>query len=579
MKTFTAVGVSDGVSMGNAYILPKKTYKIPGHLITDTGREIAIFDMALDTVIQETKSMLSQARRSRNKIQADILNVHLMLLEDTTTTKEVYELISQFHLNAVWAVQRGMDSIVTLFRDLQSEYMQERAEDIVDIQIRLIHELLGIQAMCDESIPPGSIIIADELSISDAAKIDLSKVAGIITKLGGKNSHTSIIIRNMEIPAVIGAENVLETVANGDEILLDAEAGEVIIHPTKEISEEFNKKQQVFKIEKQFLKTFINAPTTTKDGIQVDVMANITVPDEVSSLLENNAGGIGLFRSEFLVSENGEYPDLQTQFEAYRNAALVADGKPVVIRTMDLGADKPYLPIMRRNEDNPALGYRAIRVQLDNPDYFMIQLKAILMASHYGVVHINFPMISSLDELRQSKALLEIAKQELTEENIPFNKFIPVGVMLETPAAIMIADHLAQECDFFSIGSNDLAQYSLAVDRCNEKVSHLYTEYHPGVLKLISYAISAARSANIPCCLCGEVSGDPLLVPALFGMGLRCFSTSPSRVLKIRSVIPSLTAETSIQLAQAILSCPTAEDVYEKLSAFSSLASSFAICG
>ena len=566
MVTLSAVGVSTGLGKGFAYVLRKKSYVIPNYAVADTQSENRRFEVAFHKIVEETRHMLIGLRADHSSCKTDIMDAYLTLLEDPATTDGVRGLIAASH-NAVFAVHQGFGDIIRLFDQMEDDYMRERAYDIQDMQSRLIGELLGVQRQQAPSVPPGAIIVAEDLSTSDTVTMNLENVCGIITILGGQNSHTSIVARSMEIPAVVGAEQILDIVKDGDELLLNGGSGLVLIHPTTELVEQFCNDQKLYLAEKAALKNFAARASATKDGLAVTVCANISAPGEATRLASCGAEGIGLFRTEFLFKDD-HMPTEQDQYQAYRDTVTAAGGKNVLIRTMDLGGEKKFSPFFWEEEVNPALGYRAIRIHLDHVDLLKTQLRAILRASAHGSLGIKFPMISSVEELHRAKAILEAAKAELRQEGLPFDEAVKIGIMVEIPAAVLVADQLASECDFFSIGTNDLIQYTLAADRSNRKVAHLYTHYHPAVLRLIAMAIQSAHRGGIPCAMCGEAAGDPLLVPVFLGMGLDSFSTNMGQVLRVRSILSGITTRQAKALAEEISALATATDIKNHLVAF-----------
>ena len=566
MLMLTAIGVSAGLGRGNAYVLHKKPYTIPDDLVCDITAESRRFEAAFHKILEETRQMVANVRNGDSYCKTDIMDAYLALLEDPATTDGVRGLITASH-NAVFAVHRGFGDIIRLFDQMQNDYMRERVYDILDMQNRLIRELLGFQRYVPPPVPPGSIIVAEDLSTSDTATMNLQNACGIITILGGQNSHTSIVARSMEIPAVVGAESILDLIKDGDQILLNGTEGTILVSPTDDLVKKFHIEQELYRAQQDALNYFASKTSFTKDGVAVQVCANISSPQEIPRLLSCGAEGVGLFRTEFLFM--GEHlPGEEEQYKAYRKIAEALDGKPVVIRTMDVGGEKKASPFSWDEEPNPALGYRAIRVHLDRKDLFKTQLRAMLRASAHGQIAIKFPMITSLEELRAAKDLLKDAQDELHQEHIPFDEALRVGVMIEVPAAVMIAEELAKECDFFSIGTNDLIQYTLAADRSNRRVSYLYTQYHPAVLRQIAMTIHAAHNRGIACGLCGEAASDPLLIPLLLGMGLDVFSTHIGQVLKIRSQLAEMTAAQAQALTHEVLSLSTATEVKTRLEQF-----------
>jgi phosphotransferase system enzyme I (PtsI) len=567
MKELVAIGVSAGIGSGHAYVLQRKIFQIPPEPAQDIDLELLRFEEALGVIIRETELLAAQSKRNDHGSTAKIMDAYLALLSDRAVTNGVRELIAASH-NAAEAVKIGIDKIVGMFESMDNEYMRERAYDVLDMQNRLLEELLGTRTIYRQNISPGTILVTDVLTTTDAAKINLLHIAGIVTVQGGQNSHASIVARSMEIPAVVGADDILDMVADGDEMLLDGQSGEVYVCPTPQVLEAFAHRRAVFDDERDHLRHFIGKPSITRDGVRIFIGVNIGSAGEAGRALENGADGVGLFRSEFQFNDIDRLPSENAQYETYHAVAVAMGPRPVTIRTMDIGSDKEFFHLHMESEDNPALGYRGIRVHLDHPDLLRTQLRAILRASVNGNLRINFPMISSVAELREAKAILEKTKQELRDENIPFRENIPVGTMIEVPSAFMMADILAKECDFFSIGTNDLIQYTMAVDRTNVRVAHLYNHYQPAVLRMIAQTVKTARKARIRCSICGEAAGDLLLLPALLGLGVGSFSTTTGMILKSRRLVAGLTLSETTLLARDVLRCTTAEEVKKALDFF-----------
>ena len=563
MKEIEAIGVSAGMSTGKAYLLAKEQINIPTNPISDIARELDRFRFALKEVKLDIRVILD-SQAEKDKFKADILKTHLTLLEDPATTSDVFALIEESY-NAAFAVKKALSDIADSFEALDDIYMQERAFDIHDIMNMLIMKLLGIKARDLSDIPENSVIVADNLTACETTKMNLSHVAGIITAKGGVNSHISIVARSFKIPAVISSGNMLKGIYPGDLILLDGSSGRAYIRPTAKIIEAFAGKMKEYIKAKSTMDKFALRSAITKDGRQAHVLANIGIPGEIQMLSGEVADGIGLFRSEFLFMDKSHYPSEQEQLAAYSKAADAINGKSVAIRTMDLGGDKrlDYLGI--KNEDNPYLGYRAIRISLDRPEQFKVQIRAILQAGAVGNVRILLPLISSVEELLAAKLIINQVKDDLKEEKLEFDENMQIGIMIEVPSAAIMAREMAGLCDFFAIGTNDLIQYTIAADRGNSYVSALYSQYHPSVLRLVAFIINAANEAGIECCMCGEAAGDPLLVPAFLGMGLGHFSMGIGSIPHAKAIISSINYYDSKKLAEDILECLTVNDVKEKL--------------
>lgn len=565
----TGLGVSAGIGIGKALILEKTDLNADSYIGPATENSLQEFENALLAVICKTQEYLDHAKSEQSEMKANILEAYVMLLEDPSLTDEVRRLIKEDRLNEVQAAKNGMDIMVHLFENMEDAYMRERAFDIMDIRDRIIMELLHVSKKDLSRLPSNSILVADDLTTSDTATLDVKNVAGILVRGGGKNSHASIMARNFEIPAIVAIDMAPGTIMDEEEIIMDGTEGVAYIRPAMDRVLEFQERKIAFLEEKSVLYQFKGKKSLTKDGLEREICANIGTPEEVARVLECTADGIGLFRSEFLFMDSASVPDEDKQFEAYRSVALGMEGKPVIIRTMDIGGDKELACMNLDKEENPFLGYRAIRICLVQTVIFKTQLTAILRASHFGKIKIMFPMISCLDELRQAKAVLAECMEELRAGHIPFDETIQVGIMIEIPAAVMMAGELARECDFFSIGTNDLIQYTMAVDRGNKKVSHLYSQYQPAVMRMIAKTIDAAREVGIPCGMCGEAAGDPFMIPVLLGMGLDEFSMSSSAVLRARSIFSKCDIRETKALAHKVLTLPTQDEVFGALKEFS----------
>ena len=491
-----------------------------------------------------------------------------MIMQDPTLTTETENAITNLNYSAEYAVEIGFNSIIQIFENMDDEYMAGRARDIADIKNRIIAKLFNEETVNISKLNPNTIIVATELTTSDTAKLDFENVVGIITEFGGTNSHTSIMARTHAIPAITKVEEATKILRTGDYVAIDGEKGEIYLNPTKEEKEKLEEIKNELLKEKEELEQFRDAVTKTIDGYVVELVANIGTPADADIALKNTAEGVGLLRSEFLYMDSENMPTEEEQFNAYKAVAEKMEDRPVIIRTLDVGGDKELKYLHLDKEANPFLGYRAIRLCLDNIVLFKTQLKAILRASAYGNLSIMFPMISSIEELRDAKKILEECKEELDAKNIPYKKHIKVGIMIEIPSTALIAYGLAKECDFFSIGTNDLIQYTVAAERGNEKISKLYTKYHPSVIRLIKLAIDGAHDAGIFCGMCGEAAGDELYIPLLIGLGLDEFSMNSNSILKARKRISELEKYDCKELAQEVLGLFSAEEVENKLKEF-----------
>lgn len=525
-------------------------------------------DEALNLVIHETLKTVEQLENEGNKEQVKIMQAYLMILQDETLIQKAKMLIQEDKLNSVYAIQKGLDEIIINFKNIDDEYLSERAKDIEDIKNRIIGKLLNKKIYNLKNLEPNTIIITKELTTSDISNINLKNVTGIISVIGGTNSHVSIIARNKQIPMIIRVEDVINQVKNDDIVIINGDTGEIFINPSVEEVEKYTNMEKTNKEEKRKLEEYKDKVAKTKDEYQVEISCNIGKPADLEEAIKAGADGIGLFRTEFLFMDSKQMPTEDEQFESYKKIADIMKDKLSIIRTLDAGGDKQIQYLNLPKEDNPFLGYRAIRVCLENIELFKIQLRAILRASKYGNLAIMFPMISTLEELRKAKQLLEECKLELKQDNIEFNESIKVGMMIEIPAAAIMADDFAKECDFFSIGTNDLIQYTLAAERGNTKIANLYTKNHPAVIKLIKNTIDAAHKNGIFCGMCGEAASNIHFVPLLIGLGLDEFSMNSSAILETKKVISELNKIECEDLAEKVLKAKSDKEVEQILKEF-----------
>lgn len=555
------IGTSPGIALGNVLVYKEPKIVIEKKQVSNTDEEIKRLDRAVEIAIKQIEQIYEKTLKNVGEKEAEIFNAHRMMIEDPEFIGDVKETIKSQKVNSEWAVKTTADRYIEMFENIEDEYIRERALDLKDVSNRLLKILLDIETMDLSTLEDECIIIAEDLTPSDTAQMNKEMVLGFITELGGKTSHTSIMARTLEIPAVSGVKDITNKTKNGDFAIIDGKEGLIILNPSKEEIDNYKEKKERYEQFKLKLNEIKGKESISKDGIKVEIAANIGTPKDADKVIENDAEGIGLYRTEFLYMDSDKLPTEEEQFEAYKIVAERMEGKPVVIRTLDVGGDKdiPYLDLPE--EMNPFLGYRAIRLCLDRKDIFKTQLRALLRASAFGNVKIMFPMISSIEEIREAKKVLEEAKEELRKENISFNEDIEVGIMVEIPAAAIHSDIFAKEVDFFSIGTNDLIQYTLAVDRGNQDISYLYNQYHPAVLKLINMTIKNGHKEGIWVGMCGEAAGDEKLIPILLGMGLDEFSMSSSSILKARWIINNTSKEEIESMLDEILSLPTAKDV------------------
>ena len=551
------MGISDGIGIGKAIILNNEDIRPEKIRTDDIEQEKKIFFDAIQSVKDETENLIS----TLNGTEKDIMEAYLMILQDDTLVQETIKIIEKEKCNAAYGADVGFNKIIQMFEQMDDPYMAARSRDIADMKKKVLSKILNIKEINLSNLPIHTILVAKELSTSNTAKLDLKNIEGIITEIGGENSHTAIMARTHRIPAIVGIKNVTNLINEEDVIAINGKTGEIFINPSEE--EEKNLRE----IKEKFAE-YKNKPSITKDGHEVELLANIGDVNDINIVTENTAEGVGLFRSEFLYMNSDDFPTENEQFEAYKKVAESMPNKKIVIRTLDIGGDKNLKYMKLPQEENPFLGYRAIRIYLDNIALFKVQLRAILRASHYGNLAIMFPMIASVKELVDAKKVVEDVKNELREKNIPFNENIEIGIMIEIPSAAIMADELAKECDFFSIGTNDLIQYTLAVERGNEKVASLYTHFHPAVIRLIKYVIDSAHNNGIICGMCGEAAGDSLYIPLLVGMGLNDFSMNANKILESRKLIRGLNYEECRLLADEVLRMVHREDIKERLNNF-----------
>lgn len=531
------IAASKGYAIGHVVIKESKVVKVVEKKISDVKSEVDRFQSVLSVAKSQITLIKDKAVLELGAEKAEVFESHLMLLDDPEFSGAVIEKIKEEKINAEKSLKDVVDKYLDIFANMDDEYLKERGADIKDVGDRLLSILSGTSSETLSNMSENSIIVAHDLTPSDTAQLDRSKVIAFLTDIGGRTSHSAIMARTLEIPAVVGMNDIITAVKSGDIVIVDGIKGIVIINPSKGEIEEYTDKKKIYEDEKEKLKTLINVKTITKDGKRIEVAGNIGNPKDVLKIIENGGDGVGLFRTEFLYMDRKELPTEEEQFESYKYVLEKMGKKPVVIRTLDIGGDKKleYLPMPA--EMNPFLGYRAIRICLDRVDIFKVQLRALLRASVFGNLRIMFPMISSLSEFTEAKDILEKCKIELKLEGKDFSKDIQVGIMIEIPAAAVMADEFAKYVDFFSIGTNDLIQYTLAADRMNEKVSYLYNPMHPAVLRLIKMTIEAAHKEGKWCGMCGEMAGDEKSISKLLEFGLDEFSMSSSSMLRAKQLI------------------------------------------
>ncbi len=546
-------GVSEGLAMAQIHLFTQKLPEISRQPAADAEAEVAKLEKTLAAAEEELRGLYETAKEKMGEQEAEIFDAHLTILGDEYSVREpIIQRIREQKQNAAAAITDQFDELAQMFRSLGDELMAERAADAEDLKQQLLRICLGCGRQ-DLSVLPGDVIVlAEELTPSDTVRMDTAHVKGIATRLGGATAHSAIIARTLGIPAAAGIEGWQTEALNGHMAILDGADGTLTVDPTDEETACYQSRKAQADCEAQALEAFRTSPSQTKDGAALEICANIGTPQEAQQAMKYGADGVGLFRSEFLFMDRDALPTEDEQFEAYRTAAQTMAGKPLIIRTLDVGGDKKLPTLELPHEDNPFLGFRAIRMTLSHPEIFRPQLRAILRAAAYGDVRVMFPMIGSMDQLREAKALLREQEQTLQAEGVPTGP-VKVGMMVEIPAAAVLAEEFAKEVDFFSIGTNDLTQYTLAVERGNAAVAHLYAPEHPAVLRLIAMTAQAAAERHIPCGMCGEAAGDPKLAPAFVGMGVNELSMSPRRVPAVRKLLSGLTMDECRQAAEKLL--------------------------
>lgn len=563
MTELKGIAASGGIAIGKAYLWTKEEFVIPRQPISEDqiARQIQLFEEALIKTRHEILELQKKISAEMGQSEAEIFDAHLLVLEDRMLIEDVISQMKSEKLNAAYIFQNVLKKYVQVFLKIEDEYLKERVSDINDVGRRILRNLLGKSAKRFEDLQEKVILVAHDLSPSDTAAMHKKNVLAFVTDVGGKTSHTAIMAKSMEIPAVVGLEKGILSIKTGDTLIVNGSTGLVLVNPDQEALDNYQKEETAFKdITRRFV-LLKDEPAVTLDNRLVQVAANIELPDEIPSILEHGAEGIGLYRTEFFYMNRTDIPSEEEHYQAYKFVAQAVKDNPVIVRTLDLGGDKFLSHLEIPREMSPFLGWRAIRFCLARPDMFKIQLRAILRASVHGNLKLMYPMISGIEELRKANILLEECKKELKEKGLAFNDSMEVGAMIEVPSAAMTADIIAKEVDFFSIGTNDLIQYSIAVDRSNEKVAYLYEPAHPGVLRLIKNIIDVGHRAGIWVGMCGEMAGDPLFTLILLGLGLDEFSMPSIMIPEIKHIIRSVNMDQARQIAEEAVSLPTAAEV------------------
>lgn len=563
-KLIKGIAASDGVAIAKAYLLvePDLTFD-KNEKVTDVEGEVAKFNSAIEASKVELTKIRNNAEVQLGADKAAIFDAHLLVLDDPELIQPIQDKIKNENANAATAFTDVTTQFVTIFESMDNEYMKERAADIRDVSKRVLSHILGVElpnpSMIDESV----VIVGNDLTPSDTAQLNKEFVQGFATNIGGRTSHSAIMSRSLEIPAIVGTKSITQEVKQGDMIIVDGLNGDVIVNPTEDELIAYQDKRERYFADKKELQKLRDADTVTVDGVHAELAANIGTPNDLPGVIENGAQGIGLYRTEFLYMGRDQMPTEEEQFEAYKEVLEAMDGKRVVVRTLDIGGDKELSYLNLPEEMNPFLGYRAIRLCLAQQDIFRPQLRALLRASVYGKLNIMFPMVATINEFREAKAILLEEKENLKNEGHDISDDIELGIMVEIPATAALADVFAKEVDFFSIGTNDLIQYTLAADRMSERVSYLYQPYNPSILRLVKQVIEASHKEGKWTGMCGEMAGDETAIPLLLGLGLDEFSMSATSILKARRQINGLSKNEMTELANRAVDCATQEEVIE----------------
>ncbi|HBG0719350.1 phosphoenolpyruvate--protein phosphotransferase [Clostridioides difficile] len=558
---YKGIGASPGVALGKALVVEHSELVIEKKSIDNVEAEIAKLEDAVAVSKKELVKVKEKASEELGAEEAEIFEAHLLVLEDPELIGSAIDKIKTESVNAEYALNEIKEMFVSMFESMDNEYMKERAADIKDVTNRILRHILGIKVVDLSALSEEVVLIAHDLTPSDTATMNKKMVLGFLTDIGGRTSHTAIMSRTLEIAAIVGLNDITSKVKDGDFVVFNGDTGEVIVNPDEETINKYTELKAKYEDERKALQLLKGKPSVTLDGKHVELAGNIGTPNDIEGLIKNDAEGVGLYRTEFLYMDRDSFPTEEIQYEAYKAVLEGMDGKPIVIRTLDIGGDKELSYLSMEPEMNPFLGYRAIRLCLDRKDIFKTQLRALYRASIHGRLRIMFPMISSLEELLQAKEVVKEVLAELDSEGVAYAKDVEIGMMIEVPSAAVISDVLAKHVDFFSIGTNDLIQYTCAVDRMNQKISYLYNQFNPAVLRLIKTVIDNAHKEGKWAGMCGESAGDQKMIPILLGMGLDEFSMSPISILPARKLITSVKESDMKKLAEDVLNMGTAEEI------------------
>lgn len=560
-KMIKGIAASPGISIAKAFRLQDPDLTVIQSRVSNPGEEIIRFEKAIDKSRKELTVIQDYATKELGEDKAEIFAAHLLILEDPELINPIKDKIANDWVNAEFALNEVAVMFVSMFENMENQYMKERAADIKDVKKRILANLLGVSISNPSMISEEVIIIAEDLTPSDTAQLNRKYAKGFTTDIGGRTSHSAIMARSLEIPAVVGTKTVTSTIENGMKVIIDGLDGKVIVNPNEDEVKLYQKKKVAYEAQKVEWAKLVHEKTVTSDDYEVELVGNIGTPQDVQGVLDNGGEGVGLYRTEFLYMGRDTFPTEEEQFEAYKSVLERLGDKPVVVRTLDIGGDKELSYLNLPKEMNPFLGYRAIRLCLEMQDMFRTQLRALLRASIFGNLKIMFPMIATLDEFREAKSILIEEKEKLQKNDVKVSDHIEVGIMVEIPSTAVLADVFAKEVDFFSIGTNDLIQYTFAADRMNEQVSYLYQPYNPAILRLVKNVIDAAHNEGKWVGMCGEMAGDEIAIPILIGLGLDEFSMSATSILPARSQILKLNKEELKEAAKQVLAMGTAEEV------------------
>ncbi len=563
---YKGIAASRGIGIGSICRIIEQDLSFEAKMVSDTAAEKARFQKAIDDFVEETYAMAEDVKKNIGEKESEILLGHAVMISDPSMSGEMFSMIDAGQC-AEAALTGVCDMFYGIFSTMDDEMMKQRASDIADVKVSILKKLLGVKDIEIGKVPKGTVLVCKDLTPSMTSQIVKENVAGIITEVGGPTSHSAILARALEIPAVLSVPGIVDLVEDKDAAIVDGTSGDVFINPEGDVLAKYVDKREAFIKKREELKKFIGKETLTADGDKLEIFCNIGTPKDAKKAMECDGEGVGLFRSEFLFMDNTHLPTEEEQFEAYKEALETMEGKTVIIRTLDIGGDKdiPYMDFEK--EENPFLGFRAVRYCLANPDMYKTQLRAITRASAFGKAKIMVPLVTTVDEVRAVKKLVAEIKEDLRKEGIAFDEDIEVGCMTETAASAAIADLLAKEADFFSIGTNDLTGYTMAVDRGNAKVAYLYSTFQPAVLRSIRQIIKAAKEAGIPVGMCGEAAADPLMIPLLMSFGLDEYSVNPVLVLTARSIISKWSKAEADALADKVMAMDNIEDIVAELKA------------